>query len=104
MIKWSETMQNRDMVQVISLPKLENGLICPFRALKALSRLYPMSAITSAFQFDSSLGWQTHTHIKVRQCLIAINMTGGGGGVNPQFFTFHSFRRSGATFAYNTAY
>ena len=30
-------MQNRDVVQAISLPKLKNPLICPFRALKALS-------------------------------------------------------------------
>ena len=98
MIKWSKIMQNRDAVQVISLSKLKNQLIRPFRALKALSTLYPMSATTSVFQVHSALGWGTFTDTKIRKCLEAINMT---LGFNPHFFTFHSFRRSGATFAYN---
>ena len=98
LIKWSKTIQTRDVVQVVSLPKLKNKLICPFRALKALSSLYPMSADNSAFQVKMQLGWQPITDSKIRKCLKSINMT---LGLNPHFYTFHSFRRSGATFAYN---
>ena len=83
MIKWSNTMQNRDAVHVIFLPKLKNPLLCPFRSL---------------FQVHTAMGWQTLMDTKVRKCLKAINMT---LGLNPHFFTFHSLRRSGATFAYN---
>ena len=50
LIKWSKTIQNRDAVQVISLPKVSNRAICPFRALKALKKLYPMTAMHSVFQ------------------------------------------------------
>ena len=99
MIKWNITMQNRDIVQVISLPKLINRSICPFRALKALYKFYPMSPITSVFQVHGNSGWQPFTDTKVRKCLKAINVS---LGLNPHFYTFHSFRRSSATFAYKS--
>ena len=98
LIKCSKTIQTRDSVQVVSLPKLSNKLICPFRALKALGSLYPMSADHSAFQVKMQSGWQPLTDSKIRKCLKSMNMT---LGLNPHFYTFHSFRRSGATFAYN---
>ena len=60
--------------------------------------MYPMSADRSAFQFKTHLGWQPLTDTKVRKCLTSINMA---MGLNPHYYTFHSFRRSGATFAYN---
>ena len=91
-------MQNRDAVQVISLPKVSNRAICPFRALKALKKYYPMTATHSAFQMNTSGGWQPLTDSRVRKALKSINMT---LGLDPAFFTYHSFRRSGATFAYN---
>ena len=57
-----------------------------------------MSASSSAFQILGKSGWQVLTDTKVRKCLKAVNVF---LGLNPHFFTFHSFRRSGATFAYN---
>ena len=99
MVKWTKTMQSRDTVQVICLPRLKNSVICPFRALKALYKLYPMSPTTSVFQIHNKSSWQPLTDTKVRKCLKAINVS---LGLNPHFFTFHSFRRSGATFAYNS--
>ena len=36
LVKWSRTMQTRDVVQVISMPKVANRAICPYRALKVL--------------------------------------------------------------------
>ena len=98
LIKWSKTMQNRDAVQVISLPKVSNRAICPFRALKALKKYYPMTAMHSAFQINTSGGWQPLTDSRVRKALKSINMT---LGFDPDFFTYHSFCRSGATFVYN---
>ena len=99
MVKWTKTMQNRDTVKVICLPKLKNSLICPFRGLKALCKLYPMSVNTSVFQVQGKSGWQPLTDTKVRKCLKAINVS---LDLDPHFFTFHSFRRSGTTFAYNS--
>ena len=88
LIKWSKTMQTRDAVQVISLPKVSNRAICPFRALKALKKFYPMTATHSAFQINTSGGWQPLTDSRVRKALKSINMT---LGLDPAFFTYHSF-------------
>ena len=93
-----KTIQTRDVIQVVSLPKLKNKLIRPVRALKALASLNPMSADHSAFQAKMQSDWQSITDSKIRKCLTSINMT---LGLNPHFYTFHSFRRSGAIFAYN---
>ena len=60
-------MQTRDVAQVVSLPKLKKKIICPFRALKALSTIYPMSAGHSVFQVNTHLGWQPLTDTKVRK-------------------------------------
>ena len=85
----------RDAVQVVSLPKLKNKFICPYQALRALVSLYPMSPDESVIQVKVLSGWQPLTDSKVRKCLKSINMT---LGLNPHFYIFHSFRRSGATF------
>ena len=99
LIKWTKALQTRDKVQFLTLPKLSDKLICPFRAIKALFDIYPMSAHTSLFQIHSSKGAIPVTDSRVRKTLKAININLGLHGA---FFTFHDFRRSGATFAYNS--
>ena len=39
-IKWSKTIQTRDRIQCVTLPKLRNKIICPHRALRVLFRSY----------------------------------------------------------------
>ena len=88
----------RDRVECITLPKLQNKLICPHSALKALFKAYSMSSSTSVFQISSLRGYITLTDSRVRKVLKSINQS---LGLNPAFHTFHDFRRSGATLAYN---
>ena len=90
-------MQTRDKVVFLSLPKLSDHLICPFRALKSLFKAYPMSSETSLFQINTSQGSNPVTDSNVRKTLKNINIK---LGLSPGFFTFHDFR-SGATFAFN---
>ena len=97
-IKWSKTLQTRDKVQVISLPRLKGSPICPHRALKEAVKLYHPSPAAPLFQFKTSRGWLPLTDSKIRKNLTRINTL---LGLSPHFFTFHSFRRSGATLAYN---
>ena len=92
-------MQTRNKVVFLSLPKLSDHLICPFRALKSLFKAYPMSSETSLFQINTSQGSNPVTDSNVRKTLKNINIK---LGLSPGFFTFHDFRRSGATFAFNT--
>ena len=98
MIKWSKTMQTRDKVQCITVPKLKNKLICPFRAVRDLQVLYPFSSSTSLLQISSHQGLIPLTDSKMRKILKSINLS---LGLEPNYFTFHDLRRSGATFAYN---
>ena len=98
MIKWSKTMQTRDAVQILTLPRLTDLDICPRAALKALKKLYPMSDKSSLFQYHGPSGWSSLIDSEARKVLKYINVH---LGLNPSHFTFHSFRRSGATFAFN---
>ena len=99
MIKWSKTIQTRDRVQCLTLPRLTISNICPYTALKKLFRLYPMSGTSSLLQIQNSLGSQPLTDSRVRKSLKQINIH---LGLRPNFFTFHDFRRSGDTFAYHS--
>ena len=99
LIKWSKTLQTRDKVQCVTLPKLQDSLICPYRALKTLFHLYSMSPQTSLFQLHTTSGSNPLTDSRVRKTLKTLNLN---SGLHPTYFTFHDFRRSGATFAYNS--
>ena len=88
----------KDKVQVVSMPKVANRAICPYRALKALAKLYPMTDSECAFQSKMPSGWQPLTDTRVRKVLKSTNMT---LGLHSHFFIYHCFRRSGATFAHN---
>ena len=95
-IKWSKTIQTRDTIQCLTLPKLTKEIIYPYSAVN--KRLYPMSATTSLFQTPVAGGYIPFTDSRVRKMLKRVNMQ---MGLNSHFYTFHDLRRSGAMFAYN---
>ena len=99
LIKRSKTIQTRNKVQCASLPKLKNKLICPYRALKAVYKLYPMSSDLSLLQLPTHQGLNPLTDSRVRKTLKRINMA---LNLPSNYFTFHDLRRSGATLAYNS--
>ena len=49
LLKWTKTIQTRDRVQCVTLPRLHDKRICPYAALKALFKTYPMSSKSSLF-------------------------------------------------------
>ena len=97
-IKWSKTMQTRDKVQCITVPKLKNKVTCPFRAVRDLQALYPFTSLTSLLQVPSHQGLIPLTDSKMRKILKSINLS---LDLEPNYFTFHDLQRSGATYAYN---
>ena len=98
LLKWSKTIQTRDRVEILTLPKLTDPDLCPRSALKVLFDLYQMSTSSSLFQIYTVNGWVTLIDSRVRKVLSKINVA---LGLHPNHFTFHSLRRSGATFAFN---
>ena len=91
-------MQTRDKVQCITVPKLQNKVICPFRAVKKLQTLYPFTSSTSLLQVPSHQGLIPLTDSRMRKILKSINLS---LDLQPNYFTFHDLRRSGATYAFN---
>ena len=90
-------MQNNNQAKLIKLPVLNNSL-CPARALKNCLSIIPGSKNDPLFQFKVGQAWlpltdnRVRTHLKNILALLNLDQS---------FITFHSFRRSGATFAFN---
>ena len=98
-IKWSKTLQTRDRVHVITVPKLASPLLCPVRALQQAIALYNPAPHEPLFQVKTSKGWVVLIDSRIRKALAKLNVK---MGFPPSHFTFHTFRRSGASFAYNS--
>ena len=97
-LKWSKMLQTMDKAQTLTLPKLVSSILCPYRALKHVIKIYKPLGTQPLFQVQSDQRWLVLTDSKVRKCLSRLNVS---MGLPPHHFTFHSFRRSGATLAYN---
>ena len=97
LIKWSKTMQTNDQAKLIRLPIL-NNLLCPAAALRHLLQHLPGAKNSPLFQFRSSQMWSPLTDNRVRahlkNILSLLNLPSS-------HISFHSFRRSGASFAFN---
>ena len=98
-IKWSKTQQNRDSCKVLTLPRLKGSPICPFAACKAALKLYNPQDHEPLFQYPVQGHWRVLTDSRIRKCLSSLIKK---LGFPPSHFTFHTFRRSGATLAYNS--
>ena len=97
LLKWSKTMQFRNEYRLISLPRLGASTICPYKALKDIMALYSPGNNSPLFQIRTTHGWQVLTDSRVRKVLAKINQE---LRLPSNFYTFHSFRRSGASLAY----
>ena len=97
-LKWSKTMQSRDKVHVIALPSLYPSPLCPVRALKRAIAHYKPKNQDPLFQVCSPHGHSLVTESKLRKTLSKLNIR---LGFPPHHFSFHTFRRSGASCAYN---
>ena len=97
LLKWTKTLQDNKSFHVIQLPEIQNIYLCPVRALKALlaSRSLPPSAplFTNNFLPYKQI-IDTHIHDTLKKVLTHRNISHPSHG-------FHTFRRSGATFAFD---
>ena len=93
LVKWSKTMQASNQGSYVILPKLKNLLLCPHFNFNQLKTLYPTlpdaPCFSAHFCITESI---VRTHLKkILNCL----------NLDSNTFSFHTFRRSGATLAYN---
>ncbi len=97
-IRWSKTLQFKDRALSITLPRLKNHPLCPVQAL------YNTFEQTSTAPLD---GPALMIHSKHGLVPLTVNCFAARihsclqlGGLDPSPFGTHSFRRGGATFAY----
>ena len=83
-------------MKLITRPRLDSS-ICPIRALRGVFELFNPSDMDPLFQCLTSKGIQVMTDSRDRKVLSSLNES---MGLRKNFYTFHSFRLSGATLAY----
>ena len=98
-IKWSKTLQLRNKVKVLKIPSLGSSKLCPVSAIKSMLKLYKGDNNSPLFQIKCYGNWVPLTDTRLRKFLSKIVNILGWQSKN---LTFHSFRRSGATLAFNS--
>ena len=95
-LKWSKTLQDRAKVVTISISALGQSKLCPWRALREMLAATPMDQDLPLFQVPSLTGAIPLTDSVARKHLKDVSRCLGF----QKSFTFHDFRRSGATWAF----
>ena len=98
-IKWSKTIRTRDRTHVLTLPRLRGSPLCPVRALRKAMAMYSPSENQPLFQIYGAGNWRVIIDSRIRKVLSKLNVK---LGFDPHHFSFHTFRRSGASLAYNS--
>ena len=99
LIKWSKTLQTRNVVKILKVPFLGSNPICPVTAIKNLLAITPGSKNEPLVQYKTLKGWVplTDTQIRCHFHLILKRLN-----LHTSNLTFHAFRCSGATYAFNS--
>ena len=94
-IKWSKTLQATNQGSYIVLPKIRCKMLCPWYNFKLMSSMYPVPPNLPCFSSATSLmltEFMVRNHLKTILTAVDLDTT---------VYGFHTFRRSGATLAFN---
>ena len=94
LVKWSKTLQATNQGSYILLPKLDVSAICPWQRFMAMNKKFPVHQNSPCFSGKNFMLVEPILRNHLRQ--IVADM-----GLDTSSYTFHTFRRSGATFAHN---
>ena len=100
LIKWSKTLQSKNHVRLLKIPSLNNSPLCPVAAIKNLLLITPSGDNKPLFQIKYRQIWVPLTDSRLRRALSSILLS---LQLHKSKITFHSFRRSGATLAFNSS-
>ena len=96
--KWSKTIQDLDKLYVLSIPKIRGSALCPYSALKTVVKVFKPSKDYPLFQIITPHATKVLIDSRNIKVLFRLNVK---MGLAKNFYTFHIFRRSGATLAFN---
>ena len=95
-VRWSKTIQYRQRVLHIPLPRIPGSPLCPAQTLILALRLCNSPPSAPLFTYPTRTGWLPLTvqvfQDKLHKYLRQLN-------INPSDYSGHSFRRGGASFA-----
>ena len=95
-IKWAKNMQERNECHVVQIHLIKNPLLCPVTALQLYFKKFPGASNSPMFVVGNSGVPVIQSNIRNALKIISNILDLPSG-----FLTFHAFRRSGATFAFN---
>ena len=96
-IKWTKTLQDHNSHHVIQLPSIQNPFLCPVRALKHLLHSRPLPPHSSLFANN----FPPFTQVIDTQIRDSLKKVLANKNIPPIGHSFHTFRRSGATLAFD---
>ena len=94
----AKNMQNSGDMHVVQLPLLPSFILCPVTALKDMVKYLKQGKEDPLFLILNGSGYKPLTAHRARSFL---KLSVAAVGLNPRQFTFHSFRRSGATLSFD---
>ena len=97
-LKWSKTNQLRNKVHYVTIPEIPQSVLCPVLALKNMLQQIPGSHNDPLFTIFRRGQWLPLTDSIVRKHLQRVMKILGWEHCK---YTFHTFRRSGASWAHN---
>ncbi|KAL9972505.1 hypothetical protein ACROYT_G018824 [Oculina patagonica] len=96
-IKWTKTLQHKDRLLLVPLPRIPGSALCPVSASVQYFTLVPAPDSAPFFSIPSHGSLRPLTHDVFSK---AIKSHISSIGLSPSNFSPHSFRRGGATFAF----
>ena len=98
-IKWSKTRQFQEGIHIIPLPSIPNSSLCPVSAIRHYFALVPAPPVAPLFciPVGRSPGF---TPLTASYFTTSLKSLLASLGLNPANYSPHSFRRGGATYAY----
>ena len=98
-LKWSKTLQKQSQFATVHIPSLGASPLCPLAAAHTMATRLPLPSNSPMFAIPQGSGVIPLTQSKVRRFLALIL---NSLGIDPSTHPFHSFRRSGASLAFNS--
>ena len=96
----AQTLPAKNTVRILKIPALGSSPLCPVSALRTLLAITPSGENKPLFQVKYKRHWVPLSDSRLRKNLAIILKALQLQNSN---ITFHSFRRSGATLAFNSS-
>ena len=94
LVKWSKTLQNSDQGSYIIIPKLGSSPLCPVSASQTMAELFPAHENQPLFMNSQGVITQNQVRTHLKSIMVRLNL-------DSALHSFHTFRRSGVTLAFN---